>query len=129
MASNRLQLALGPGVVLAAVLALYAQSITGTILGTVRDSSSAVVPGASVVLTNDETGVQTVVVSDERGDFVLPNLSPGSYTVKVELAGFKPAVVKSVRLLANRSARTEPALEPGAVSQAVQVVTAGVVAT
>jgi len=124
MANNRLRMVFGPGFVLAAVFALHAQSITGTILGTVKDASSAVVPGASVVLTNDETGVQTVVVSDERGDFVVPNLSPGSYTVKVEMAGFKPAVVKSVRLLANRSARIDPVLEPGAVSQEVQVVAA-----
>jgi hypothetical protein len=107
---------------LVATFSLHGQSITGTILGTVRDSSGAVVPGASIVLTNDETGVTTSAISDERGDFVAPNLLPGSYSVKVEMSGFKPAVVKAVRLLATRSARVEPVLEPGGLAQEVQVV-------
>jgi len=107
---------------LSAAWSVQAQSITGTILGTVKDSSGAVVPGASITLTNEETGVATSAVSDERGDFVVPNLGPGTYTVKAEVSGFKPAVVKSVRLLATRSVRIEPVLEPGGVSQEVQVV-------
>src|SRR5262245_2137273 len=109
-------------VLLSVAWSLQAQSITGTILGTVKDSSGAVVPGASITLTNEETGVATSAVSDERGDFGIPNVGPGSYTVKAEMSGFKPALVKSVRLLATRSVRIEPVLEPGTVAQEVQVV-------
>ena len=100
---------------------LWGQSITGTILGTVRDSSGGAMPGATVTVTNEDTGVQLAVQADSVGEFVLTNLSPGSYTIKTEAAGFKQNVVKSVRLLASRSARLDVVLEPGGVAQEIQV--------
>ena len=101
--------------------AALAQSITGTIVGTVRDSSGGVMPGAAVSLTNEETNVQFAVLTDETGDFVVPNLAPGIYTVKTEMAGFKQNIVKGVRLLANRTVRADVVLEPGAIAQEVHV--------
>src|SRR5262249_26767681 len=86
---------------------LSAQNITGTIVGTVRDSSGGVMPGSAVSLTNEETNVQFAVIADETGDFVVPNLAPGIYTVKTEAAGFKQSVIKGVRLLANRTLRVD----------------------
>ena len=100
---------------------VLAQNITGTIVGTVRDSSGGVMPGAAVSLTNEETNVQFAVITDETGDFVAPNLAPGIYTVKTEATGFKQNIVKGVRLLANRTVRVDIVLEPGAIAQEVQV--------
>ncbi len=93
---------------------VLAQNITGTIVGTVRDSSGGVMPGSAVSLTNEETNIQFAVIADETGDFVVPNLAPGIYTVKTEATGFKQNIVKGVRLLANRTVRVDVVLEPGA---------------
>src|SRR5207247_2599056 len=76
--------------VLVAFAAPAAAQNTGTISGTIIDSSGQVVPGATVTLTNESTADVRTLVSNERGDFAFFAAPPGSYTVKVELAGFKP---------------------------------------
>ncbi len=108
-------------VVLLAAGQAGAQSITGVILGSVRDSTGGAIVGAEVTVTNEETGVVFKTRTDESGDYIVPNLSPGSYTVTAELQGFKQAVAKGIRLLANRSARVELTSEPGAVTQSIEV--------
>src|SRR6266478_6841844 len=62
---------------------------TGVVAGTVIDSSGQVVPGATVTLTNETKGDLRTLVSNERGEFSFRAVTPGSYTVKVELAGFR----------------------------------------
>src|SRR5262249_15475588 len=62
---------------------------TGVVSGTVVDSSGQVVPGATVTLTNENTRDVRALVSNERGDFSFRAITPGSYTVKVELTGFR----------------------------------------
>jgi hypothetical protein len=106
---------------LAASAVVQAQNITGTILGTVTDSSGAVVSNSSVTVVNEQTGVETKAATSATGEYVAANLLPGSYTVKAELAGFKPSVTRGVRLLANRSVRVDVVLEPGAVTQTIEV--------
>jgi hypothetical protein len=98
-----------------------AQNINGTILGTVKDSSGAVLPNATVTLTNAETNAQVVVKAEANGEFTAPGLPPGLYNVKVEAPGFKQGVTESIRLLANRTARLDIALEPGEITQKVEV--------
>ena len=98
-----------------------AQSITATIVGTVKDSSGGVMPGATVTVINEGTNVELRVEPDAAGDFVAPNLSPGVYTVKTEATGFKQNLTKGVRLLANRTVRLDVVLEPGALAQEIQV--------
>src|SRR5438093_8369794 len=66
-----------------------AQQNTGTILGVVKDSSGAVVPGASVTMLNEETNLTRTVTTGENGAFRAPALPVGHYTVRVELAGFQ----------------------------------------
>src|SRR2546429_2251890 len=99
-----------------------AQNITSTIVGTVKDSSGAVMPGVKVSLANTATNLQVSVQTDASGDFVAPNLPPGTYRLKTEAAGFKINLVEGVRLLANRSVRVEVTLEPGELTQQVEVV-------
>ena len=59
-----------------------AQSDRGTLTGTVKDGSGAVVPGAKVTLTNTETGVSFNVPTNDAGDFTVPQLQPGIYNVQ-----------------------------------------------
>src|SRR5262245_45133196 len=60
---------------------------SGMIIGTVTDASGAVVPGARVVVISQETNVTTSVVTDETGNFTVPYLAPGTYTVQVDKPG------------------------------------------
>src|SRR5215471_6462237 len=77
---------------------LWAQA-TGTINGRVVDQANAVLPGASVTVTNSSTGVARDTVTNGEGLYSVPALNPGLYTVKIELAGFG-AVERRVDLLA-----------------------------
>ncbi|HEU0142655.1 MAG TPA: carboxypeptidase-like regulatory domain-containing protein, partial [Bryobacteraceae bacterium] len=102
-------------------LELSAQSITGTIVGTVTDVSGGTVSAATVTLTNEDTNLEYRAAVAATGEYVAPNLPPGTYTVKTELAGFKPSVIRNLRLLASRTVRADVVLEPGAVAQAIEV--------
>src|SRR5687767_1723949 len=70
-----------------------AQTISGSMSGTVVDESDRVVPGADVTIINEQTGEQRQTVTNEVGDFNFPSLVPARYTIKVGLAGFKPLEV------------------------------------
>src|ERR1700737_942956 len=63
---------------------------TSAIVGQVRDTSNAVVPGATVTIANPETGLRRNAKTDEAGRFNFPQLKPGTYSVKVEAQGFEP---------------------------------------
>src|SRR3990170_2819233 len=65
---------------------------TSRISGTVQDSSRAVIPGATVEVRNDGTGLVRTLSTDERGSYVAPNLPVGTYTVTVSIQGFKTFV-------------------------------------
>ena len=64
---------------------LAAQAVTGTILGTVTDTSGAAVPGATVTLTNQGTGLTRTVVTDQAGEYTAPSLPTGKYKIVAEL--------------------------------------------
>ena len=68
-----------------------AQSVTGTISGTVTDEQGQVIPGATVTVVNERTREARVVASDARGGFQVSALEPGTYTVRVEMANFRTA--------------------------------------
>src|ERR687885_2427472 len=77
---------------------LFAQSSTGTIVGTIRDSSGAVLPGVSVTIRNEGTNASRDVVTGASGDFSAPLLPPGSYEVAAELTGFGKKVARNIEL-------------------------------
>src|SRR5687767_770112 len=66
-----------------------AQETRGSILGTVKDSSGAVLPAMVVVVTNEETNVAAEVITNERGYFEVPYLEPGTYRITIQVEGFK----------------------------------------
>jgi hypothetical protein len=99
-----------------------AQMITGDISGTVQDSSGAVIPAVNIVLSNAETGALRKVSSSANGDFVLIALRPGTYTLKVEKAGFQTYEQKGIVVAANqRVALGVIQLTVGQVTQSIEV--------
>ncbi len=107
----------------------FAQSITGSIVGTVTDISGATVSEAVITVTNEQTNQEQRAATGGAGEYSVPNLAPGNYAVKTEVAGFKPSVVRGVRVLATRTVRVDMALEPGAITQTVEVRAAAPVIT
>ena len=108
-----------------------AQSTSGSMSGTVVDASNQVVPGADVVITNEQTGEQRRTVTNDVGLFSFPALQPGPYTVRAELAGFRPIEIKGNMVLANNRLALPPLeLQVGSLTEAVTVSAVGeVVAT
>ena len=68
---------------------ISAQTVTGSITGSLTDPHGAVVPDAKVTLTSESTGAVRQINSDQRGDFTFNALQPDSYTLTVEHSGFK----------------------------------------
>src|SRR5580692_4366060 len=71
-----------------------AQGVSGRIVGTLTDSSGAVIPDATVAITNQDTAIATRVVSNSNGEYRADNLPPGSYRVQVEAPGLQSIVSK-----------------------------------
>ena len=100
---------------------LDAQVTTATLVGQLRDSSAAVIPGATVVATHEGTGVAREAVTDANGEFVLSALPSGPYTVKIELTGFKTLQNQGMQLGAGQTVRQTFTLELGALEETVTV--------
>ncbi|MDQ3651021.1 MAG: carboxypeptidase-like regulatory domain-containing protein [Acidobacteriota bacterium] len=113
--------ALGLSLVLFASGVAFAQETRGTLLGTVRDSTGAVVPGAAIVVTNSSTNTSSQVVSNDSGGFEVPFLQPGTYNVTATVQGFKKFVQQGVIVNIGGRADLDVALETGDVSEEVVV--------
>src|SRR6202045_3553222 len=104
--------------------AAIAQVTTGSILGTVHDSTGAVVPNAAVTITDTAKGTTSTKQTDASGDYNVPFLIPGTYTVSVEMPGFKRSVSNNIVLDIDQKARVDFDLEAGGATETVQVNTA-----
>jgi hypothetical protein len=109
-------------VVLLAAAPLRAQVATATILGNVKDTSGASVPGALVTATNLDTQFSRSTTTDSLGQYSLLLLPLGGYKIEVTLDGFKSFVQTGVVLEVGRNARVDATIEPGAVAEVVSVV-------
>ena len=98
------------------------QGVFAGITGTVTDSSGAVLPGASLTVTNLATNVTKTWTTNEAGVYSAADLIPGPHKVEASLPGFKTAVVESVLLDVNASVRIDLTLEVGRVEELVNVV-------
>src|SRR5437667_9535097 len=107
--------------VLATPPASYGQATTGTISGAVTDDTKAVLPGATVHVTNAETGAARALVTDERGRFRALNLTPGLYAVSVELQGFQAAKRDRLTVEIGRDVAADFQLTIGSVVEQVTV--------
>jgi hypothetical protein len=98
-----------------------AQAVTGTILGTVTDSTGATVPGATVTLANQGTGLVRTLVTDEAGEYTAPSLPTGKYRLTAELPGFKTVTMTDIDLGVDQHLRFNLTLSIGAVAENVTV--------
>ena len=98
------------------------QVVTASLQGTVQDNSGAVIPKATVTITNTSTNIVTTTQSDNNGRFVFPSLQPGGpYTVTVVASGFKTDVRSGIHLDVNQMAAINVVLQVGAEAQKVVV--------
>src|SRR3954471_21129489 len=103
-------------------LASPAQLDTGTITVAVKDPSGSAVPGATVVLRNDSTGIDARIgVSNEQGNFNAPLIPSGSYSVHVELRGFKSYQQSGIYLQVNQQVTIPVGLQVGELTDQVTV--------
>lgn len=100
---------------------LFGQVDRGGIVGTVRDSSDAVVPDATVTITNTETNQSVKLTTDSAGSYVANLLRIGKYAVTAEKEGFQKTVQSNVEVGVNQVVRVDLVLQVGAVTQVVEV--------
>src|SRR5215813_13098253 len=117
----RLTKSIGLAVLLTFLLTLTAmgQTTTGTLHGTVTDPSGAVVAGATVNLTNPQTGAERVAETNSNGVFDFQTLQPGKYTVSVEAKGFKRALSPDIIVSVSTAAEVNIPLEVGSPNESV----------
>jgi hypothetical protein len=109
-------------------VAALAQSVTGTVSGTVVDASGQVIAGAKVTLTEERTGSARNVTTNEEGDFTFTTLQPGVYTLKIEHSGFRSYQRTNNVLSANEVlALGKLTLDVGQVTETVTTVAEGAV--
>lgn len=106
---------------LPAAPAALAQSTTGDITGTVTDASGAIVPNATVTLTNLGTRETRKAQTTQAGDYTFTQLNPGSYSIQVVDSGFKTFMIPSINLSSADRAREDAKLEIGSEAETVQV--------
>ncbi len=110
--------------VLVGCLPAFSQVNTGRILGTISDQTGGVVAGAMVTVTNSQTGVARNLTTDQAGEYVAPNLNPGTYTVRASAGGFQTFERQNITLGLGQDARVDAQLIPGQVTQTVEVTAA-----
>lgn len=108
-------------VILVPFIVLNAQVTTATLYGVVRDTTGAVLPGAGITAANQGTNLSRDVTTDERGEFALPALPAGPYTLKIELPGFKTYNNQGLELGVGQTVRQTFVLEVGQLSETITV--------
>ena len=96
-------------------------STSATIVGIVTDSSGAVVAGANVELADQSTNASRKTTSNDVGQYIMPNVPPGTYKLTVSMTGFRQAVFNDVGVEVSKSYSMNVALEVGAVAEVVEV--------
>jgi len=97
------------------------QAVNATLLGAVTDSSGAPVGNARITITETNTGISRIFQTNESGNYVVPDLPPGTYTVTAELSGFKRASRPAIDVVVNTTGRVDLVLQPGNISETVVV--------
>jgi len=121
MTFKRLLLGVGSIVLSAMPLLAQSQDARGNIVGRVLDPTGAVVPSTQVKGINDATGVTVSVRTNEAGNYVLPFLMPGVYTVTAEVQGFRKFERKNVQVRVNENVQLDIQMTVGEVTESVQV--------
>jgi hypothetical protein len=115
------RLSFGLALLLSAAPFSSAQTVYGSIVGTVTDPSGAAIAGAKVTLTNLGTNESKAAVSDGNGDYTFVNLLPGSYGITVEQVAFKKMLRQPVEVQVQSAIRIDAQLQVGDASQTVDI--------
>jgi Carboxypeptidase regulatory-like domain len=102
-------------------LHMFGQAVNAALLGTVSDSSGAVVSGAKVTVTEMKTAFRRLASTNSSGNYLFADLPPGQYEVAVDHEGFRRAVRSSIDVLVNSDVRVDLVLQPGSASETVVV--------
>lgn len=121
---------LGKGLILSLLVGCFAvfptfvfgQFDSGTVLGTVSDSSGAVVPNASVKLINPATSATVTTTTDSQGNYQFPNVRIGTYQIRVEAQGFSTTVAENIIVAVNARQATDIRLQAGQIAETITVV-------
>ena len=117
----KIQLSTWLAAALVLTLPAFAQVTSGNITGTVYDQTGAIIPGATVVAHNTETGIDSTTTSTSAGDYRLENLPVGIYTLTVSAPGFSKAEVGNVNVQLNQTITTNVKLNVGQSTTSVEV--------
>jgi len=109
---------------LGASSSLLAQAVSGTIVGTVTDSTGASVPNAQITIVLTDQSVSHTTVTNESGNFTEPNLPPGTYSVTAVAPGFKKETRENIVLETNTTTRVDLSLAPGSSTETVTITAA-----
>ena len=104
---------------------LSAQTATGEVVGTVKDSTGAVLPSVKLTILRESDSQERTTTTDSTGNFAVPALLLGRYTIRAELSGFKVQVRSGVVLNVGRQEQVDFVLEVGEVSETVTVEESG----
>lgn len=102
-------------------LPAFSQSSAGRILGTLTDQSGGVVEGATVTVNDTQRGTTRTLTTNQAGEYIAPNLTPGTYRVRAEAKGFKATERQNIILEVNQDLRVDLQLQPGEISQTITV--------
>jgi Carboxypeptidase regulatory-like domain len=105
-------------------MTLQAQTVNGTLLGTITDTTGAVVANAKITATQTSTGAIRETTSNASGNYTIPDVVPGSYSVTATSQGFKQVTQENIELVANTTQRVDLNLTAGSVTESVLVTTA-----
>jgi hypothetical protein len=109
---------------IAFVSAVHAQTTSGRISGTVKDAADAVIPNATITVTNEETNLTRDATTDENGFFVVTNLPAGIYSVAAERKGFKKSLKTGYALAADARLTVDFILDTGDIAETIEVTSA-----
>ena len=104
----------------------FAQTTAGTVTGVITDSAGAAIPQAAVKLSSEATGFAQTVTTSGEGAYVFPLVSPGSYQITVERAGFQ-RLVRAFTLEVAQQARIDAQLTVGQITESVNVSASAVI--
>jgi trimeric autotransporter adhesin len=101
--------------------ALFGQTSTAVLTGTIRDSSGAILPGVTVTSTSTARNTSQSTVSNDTGSYAFPAMQPGTYSLTAELPGFKKFLREGIVLQVTQVIRLDIEMELGAISESVEV--------
>ncbi|HYV04463.1 MAG TPA: carboxypeptidase regulatory-like domain-containing protein, partial [Blastocatellia bacterium] len=101
-----------------------AQTDSGRISGTVRDQAKAVIQGASITIKNERTGEERTVTSNDQGSYLVSNLKPSTYSVRVSVQGFSTSEIIGLNVLVGDTQTADVEVKPSGTSESVTIVAA-----